>query len=79
MTNQPNDLESRPITEQELLKYFLPVSSCTLWRWRRQRVDPLPHTQIGRRILYNLNDVKKWLAKQQRITMASRSKKTRTA
>lgn len=74
-TFSPDD---RVFTDKEAAKY-LKLTRQTLWVLRRRRVDPLPYLKIGGKVLYNRSEIDKWLLRQQRITMASRPKKTRTA
>lgn len=57
------DSHSAIIDEREALKR-VPVSRRTWFDWRQKK--GLPHIRVGKRVLYDWDNVRQWLLRQQR-------------
>lgn len=52
-------------TEQEVMEY-LSVGRDAMQKFRRDQDDPIPYLKAGRRFLYDLGKIRKWLERQAR-------------
>jgi len=65
-------MENGLLTDKELAERFR-VSRYSLWRYRQDLMDPLPHYRVGRRrVLYDWEQVLKWAARQAKRALDSR-------
>jgi hypothetical protein len=65
-------------TDREGLAKYFDVTTRTIMRWEKLGDGGLPRIELGGRVIYNIESVKRWLAKREHSFMLPTPRRRKT-